>query len=31
MWELELQKFDEIPVPSNSPDDDDNNMGNINM
>ena len=31
LWELVLQKLDEIPVPSNPPDDNKNDMGNINM
>ena len=31
LWELLLQKLDEIPVPSNPPEDGKNNMGNINV
>ena len=31
LWELALQKLDKIPVPSNPPDDNKNNMGNIIM
>ena len=31
LWELVLQKLEEIPVPSNPPDDNKNGMGNINM
>ena len=30
-WELVLQKLEEIPIPSNPPDDNGNGMGNINM
>ena len=31
LWELVLQKLQEIPVPNNPPDDNKNSMGNINM
>ena len=31
LWELALQKLDKIPVPSNPPDDNKNNMGNVNI
>ena len=31
LWEFVLQKDDDIPVPSNTPDENKNNMGIINM
>ena len=31
LWELVLKKLDKIPVPSNPPDDNENNMGNVNI
>ena len=31
LWELALQKLDKIPLPSNPPDDSENNMGSINI
>ena len=31
MWELALQKFDKIPISSNPPDDNKNDMGHINI
>ena len=31
LWELVLNKLDGIPIPSNSPDNNKSNMGNINM
>ena len=31
LWELDLQKLDKIPVSSNPPDDNKNDMGNINI
>ena len=31
LWELALQKLEEIPVPSNPPGDNENGLGNVNM